>query len=616
MQQKLLATLLRDFFEIEDPAFLESVSGELELVDLPAGASLIAEGEQITDVFFIVQGRLRALARQDGRVFAAYDIGAGETIGELAFISNGPSPHGIIALRDSTLIRMSYAQFEQTLMERPKIALAVMRTIVNRARQNERTRRLPVPPRTICLIPITADADAPGFALSLQQYRVALGDAVRIILQRDPAGALGFLAPAAGADNATEFTIMVAEEQDSDWTRTCINLADEILLLADAGQKPALAPAELLLAGRAAEASVDRTLVLRHKAGTESPRNTADWLAPRAVKRHVHIRAGEARDLRRLTRLLAGRAIGVVLSGGGARGLAHIGVLNAIEDAGIEIDIIGGTSIGAVIAGWYAMEVRGEGLRAAARRAFVTGGNPVGDYNLLPLLSLSRGRRVRKLTEAEVIAAMGSLVAIEDCWTSYFCVAGNYSRAAEAVLDRGPLAKSMLASYAIPGVLPPIVLDGQLHVDGAAFNNMPVDVMEGFGAGVIIAVDLAVESSRGVDVEWLPGTAGLLLDSLKRIMGQRRRRRAPGITDILLRSIMLSSAGRQRDAGARADCRLTPKLPGIRFLDWGKLDAAVAAGYESAREQLAQAGAAEKWGNAPVKARPVAPEPEFFTATL
>jgi NTE family protein len=206
-------------------------------------------------------------------------------------------------------------------------------------------------------------------------------------------------------------------------------------------------------------------------------------------------------------------------------------------------------------------------------------------------------------------------VAIEDCWTSYFCVAGNYSRAAEAVLDRGPMAKSMLASYAIPGVLPPIVLDGQLHVDGAAFNNMPVDVMEGFGAGVIFAVDLAVESSRGVDVEWLPGTGGLLLDSVKRLIGQRRRRRAPGITDILLRSIMLSSAGRQREAGARADCRITPKLPGIRFLDWGKLDAAIAAGYESARDQLAQAGAAEKWGNAQLEA-PVAPEPEFSPATL
>jgi NTE family protein len=614
MRQKLLATLLRDFFEIDDPAFLETVSGELDLFDLPAGATLIAEGERNTDVFFIVHGRLRALGRRDGRLAAAYDIGAGETIGELGFIGNGPSPHGIIALRDSTLIRMSYAQFEQTLMERPKIALSVMRTIVNRARRNDQTRRPPVPPRTICLIPVTPAADAAGFALSLRQYRVALGDAVRIILQRDPAGALGFAAPAGGAGNAAEFTIMVADAEATDWTRTCLNLADEILLLADAAQPPTLAPAELLLSGRAAEASVDRTLVLWHPAGTPNPANTAAWLSQRAVKRHVHIRAGEAADMRRLTRLLAGRAVGVVLSGGGARGLAHIGVLNAIEDAGIEIDIIGGTSIGAVIAGWYAMEVRGEGLRAAARRAFVTGGNPIGDYNFLPLLSLSQGRRVRKLTEAEVAAAMGSLVDIEDCWMTYFCVAGNYSRAAEAVLDRGPLAKSMLASYAIPGVLPPIVLGGQLHVDGATVNNMPVDVMERFGAGVIIAVDLSVDSSRGFDVEWLPGTGGLLLDGLRRMMGQRRRRRAPAITDILLRSIMLSSAGRQREAGARADYRITPHLPGIRFLDWGKLDAAVAAGYESARAQLLQAGAEQKCGAQRVAA--VAPKPEFTPATL
>jgi NTE family protein len=586
MKQKLLASLLRDFFEIIDPKFLAGVSDEIELVDLVAGATLIAAGSLGKDVYFIIQGRLRALSPQgEGSAIAAYDIGPGETIGELGFISNGPSPHHIVALRDSTLIRMGYAQFEQTLREAPEIALAVMRMIVARSRISESKRRPPVPPRNICLIGISPGLDAAGFAELLQRYRCDLGDPVRIVTAQNPAGNLH--EPASPAGKMSPLTIMVGDMAATGWTQSCLNLADEVVLVADATQPPDLAAAEQLLAARAPEAGVDRTLVLTHPAGTRSPVGTAAWLDARAVKRHVHIRVDQERDFRRLTRLLAGRGVGVVLSGGGARGLAHIGVLNAIEAAGIEIDMIGGTSIGSVIGGWYAMEVRGQDLHEAARAAFVSKGSPIGDYNWLPLVSLSRGAKTRKITEDAVIAAMGSAIDIEDCWLNYFCVAANFSRSTEAVLKRGPMAKSMLASYAIPGVLPPIVLNGHLHVDGGAVNNLAVDVMEREGAGTIIAVDLLVESAAQVEYDWVPGTKTLLVNALRRRFGFGRRLRAPGIADIMLRSVVIASSGRQRKAAAGADITLTPKLPGIRFLDWAKVDQAVAAGFESASAQLA-----------------------------
>jgi NTE family protein len=603
MKQRLLASMLREFFDIIDPKFLQGVSDEIELIDLAAGETLIEAGSLGGDVYFIIQGRLRALEMRIGSVpVAAYDIGPGETIGELGFISNAPSPHDIAALRDSTLIRMGYAQFERTLREAPEIALAVMRTMVARGQMAEKSRRPPVPPRTICLIGVSPGLDEDGFAGMLRQYRNDLGDPVRIVTAGNPAGVLH--EPAAVAEKPVPLTIMVGDREASDWTQTCLNLADEVVLVADAGQGPDLAPAEALLAGRPPEASVDRTLVLIHPAGTRSPVNTAAWLNARAVKRHIHVRADDARDARRLTRLLAGRGVGVVLSGGGARGLAHIGVLNAIEAAGIEIDMIGGTSIGSVIAGWYAMEVRGRDLHEAAREAFVSKGSPIGDYNWLPLVSLSRGAKTRKITEDAVIAATGSAIDIEDCWMNYFCVASNFSRSAEVVLKRGPMAKSMLASYAIPGVLPPIVLNGNLHVDGGAVNNLPVDVMEREGAGMIIAVDLLVESSAQVDYDWVPGTKTLLLNKLRRRFGGGRRLRAPGIADIMLRSVVIASSGRQRQAAARADIALTPKLPGIRFLDWAKVDSAVAAGFESAAAQLGAAKADQK----PV---PVAFEPDL-----
>jgi NTE family protein len=581
MHQKLLITLLRDFFLIEDPTFLETVSGKLAFVELAAGECLVEQGAVSADVHFVLQGRLRALAVPDaGKPAAVFDIGPGETIGELAFVSRAASPHRIVAVRDSTLIRMSHAQFEQTLLERPHIAIEAMRTIFSRGQKSAQLRRKPVPPRTVCVVPVTQGLDAAAFVEELRDLRVAMGDSVRVVSERDPAGVL-----TGGAGE--EVTLMAADADVSFWTRACINLADEIVLLADAGAAPALSAVEAFLAAVPAEGAADRTLVLVHKAGTCSPRGTAAWLAARQVKRHIHVRRGEARDMRRLSRLLAGRAVGVVLSGGGARGLAHIGVLNAIEAAGIEIDVIGGTSIGAVIGGWYAMEVRGQALVEAARKAFVTGGSPIGDFNWIPLVSISRGRRAKNLTETAVTEAMGALIDVEDCWTSFYCVAANYSRSTEVVLTRGPMAKSLLASYAIPGVLPPIVLDGQLYVDGGTVNNLPVDVMEGFGVGRILAVDLMPESSRLVEVEWVPSSAALLWGDVKRRLTRRHGRRpVPGIAEIMLRSSVLSSNVRQRTARTRADVNLVPELRGIRFLDWHKLDASVAAGFESAKGQL------------------------------
>ena len=117
-------------------------------------------------------------------------------------------------------------------------------------------------------------------------------------------------------------------------------------------------------------------------------------------------------------------------------------------------------------------------------------GNPTGDYNILPLVSLLRGGRTRAITERAVLDTAGTEIRVEDTWTTYFSIASNYSTATEAVLTRGPLAKAVLASYAIPGALPPIIIEGQVFVDGGTVNNMPVDVMERFGVRTIIAVDL------------------------------------------------------------------------------------------------------------------------------
>ena len=151
-----------------------------------------------------------------------------------------------------------------------------------------------------------------------------------------------------------------------------------------------------------------------------------------------------------MARLLTGQGLGLVLGGGGPRGFAHLGVMQALDEAGVEVDAVGGTSIGAIMAGLRAMDLDHEARRERATTALVHSGNLFSPT--LPVLSLSSARRVRRLLEDP--RYFGD-VAIEQCWLPYFCVSANLTRAETVVHDRGPMAAAVRASLSLPGVFPP-----------------------------------------------------------------------------------------------------------------------------------------------------------------
>jgi len=180
----------------------------------------------------------------------------------------------------------------------------------------------------------------------------------------------------------------------------------------------------------------------------------------------------------------------------------------------IEIDVVGGTSIGAVMAAYVAADQPIGDITANARQAFAT--NPTGDFNLIPMVSLIKGLRLRRIVGQALQAQTGFEARVEDLWKSYYCVATNYSQAREQVVRRGPLLDALLASSAIPGALPPLISEGDLLCDGGTFNNFPVDVMRGMrGVGRVIGVDLSFRNPLPIPHGEVPGTWALLRDRLR-----------------------------------------------------------------------------------------------------
>jgi len=232
------------------------------------------------------------------------------------------------------------------------------------------------------------------------------------------------------------------------------------------------------------------------------PSDTARWLAHSAVADHHHLRDGHPEDMARLARMVTGTGYGLVLGGGGPRGFAHLGVLRALEEAGVPIDVVGGTSIGALMGAISALGMDDAERVARAVTAFTRSGRLVSPT--LPLVALSSGRRVDRLLAEHLGPAM-----IEDLPQRFFCVSANLTTAEEVIHERGPLWPAVRASLSLPGIFPPVYADGHLLIDGGALDNVPVEVMRArVGNGCVIAVDLSPEMEPMTAVPFGPGLSG------------------------------------------------------------------------------------------------------------
>ena len=598
--------------------YLTSLFGELgadavaflrrnvQWVEIPAGAVLMEQGAPGDSAYLSVSGRLRVyIAGGDGTPRAVRELGRGEVIGEMSLYTGEPRSATVVAIRDSVLARLDKAQFEALLARDARVSVVFTRQIIARL-QTQHLHQPASAPVTVALLPVSDGVAlgpvAEALARQLERFgRVRVVDAAAVERALNEPGA------ASREDGETDrrvasaldrieaehdFVLLPANGQPDEWTRRCVRHGDELLLLADATRAPAIHPIEqACLGGASRRSEAAETLVLLHPSDAAMPRGARQWVARRPIAGHVNIRPGLERDMGRLARILGRRAVGLVFGGGGARGFAHLGVWRALRSRGVEIDFVGGTSIGAAMAALVAADPQVDRAIDIARTAFR--GNPTGDYNLLPLISLIKGRRVRAALKWGVEALAGRPVDIEDLWKGFFCVASNYSQGREQRLSGGDLAEALRASMAIPGALPPVVRDGELLCDGGTFNNFPVDAMrEMRGVGMVIGVDLGVRGARRLDFDDVPGTWALLADRLR--PRRKRRYRLPSLASYLLNVTILYSASRQDEARRLTDLYFNPPLYRVGLLQWERFDSIVRQGEEHAVEVLDGLGAGQK----------------------
>jgi NTE family protein len=596
-QRDTLATCLTQVFGRIEESFVDAAVPLLEWIELAGGEILFEEGDEENGVYFVISGRLRASVAHDGEPRPIGEIARGETVGEMAVLTGEPRSATVAAIRDTVLAHATREVFDDLMRRHPELPIHMARIIITRLKRSA-TRQRARRPVTVCLLAATDGVDVRAFgrglADALDRWGVAALETSTLIDERFGAGAAETTARDSEAYHRVtlwlddvefwnEHVLLAADGADTEWTRRCLRHADEVLLLARADAPVVLhALEERHLVGEHPITGARQTLVLLHGEDRAHPSDTAAWLDRRPVDAHIHVRPTLPRDIARLARIVSGNAIGLALAGGGARGFAHLGVFKALEEAGVAIDLVAGTSIGAVMAAYISFDLSAQTLIECARRAFAR--NPTGDINILPLLSLVRGRRLKTAIDRAVVDAVGFDADVVDSWRTLRCVATNFSRAKEHVLARGQAAKCIRASVSIPVALPPVAWKGDLLMDGGVFNNFPTDVLEEMGAGRVIGVDLARERTRQYEHEEVPSSWPLLWDRLR---GRKQRRyRLPGLGGILMGTTILYSSSRRQQARQSADIYLNPEFGRIGLLEWKAFDRIVDIGYQHAKEVL------------------------------
>lgn len=599
-QDDLLDHHLRTYLGSVEPESLAQMRASLEWVEVAGGETLMTQGEEGDAMYLVLSGRLRAYVDDgDGVPRAVREMGRGQIIGEMSLITGEPRLATVVTIRDSVLVRLAKSQFQRLLATSPQLSVVLTRQII----QHLRAGLAPygaARPVTIALVPVTAQADAPDLARKLAVHlarvgRVRVLDAAAVDADlrepglaarddEDRAATRRVALHVNEVEAAHDFVLLVGDAAPTPWTRRCCRGADEILLLADATQPPALHATEReILMRHSGRNEAAEVLVLLHDASARCPHGTRAWLARRSVTDHLHLRPDLDADIARLARIESHTAVGLVFAGGGARGLAHLGVYRALRERGVDVDYVGGTSIGAIMAALVASDAPVDDAIDIARRSFST--NPTGDFNLLPLLSLIKGRRLRRVIHRALKELFGFEPDIEDLWKNYYCVASNYSQASESLIRHGNLGRAMRASIAIPGALPPVVHDGDLLCDGGTFNNFPVDVMRRMrGVGTVLGVDLNSRKPRRIDVDEVPGTWSLLRDRMRPYV--KRRYRFPSLLAYLMNVQILYSMSRQAHARRQTDVYFNPPLERVGMLQWNRFDEIVTQGHAHGVEVL------------------------------
>uniref|UniRef100_A0A8C7SGY2 lysophospholipase n=1 Tax=Oncorhynchus mykiss TaxID=8022 RepID=A0A8C7SGY2_ONCMY len=614
--------------------FVRQMDFAIDWMAVEAGRALYRQDDQSDCTYIVLNGRLRSVIRKaNGKKELVGEYGRGDLIGVVEALTRQPRATTVHAVRDTELVKLPEGTLNNIKRRYPQVVTRLIHLLGQKILGNLQQARGPFSGSalglssvasspdvtnpasnlsTVAVLPICDEVPINAFNLELSHALSAIGPTLLltsdIIRERLGASALdsiheyrlsGWLAQ---QEDINRIVLYQTDSSMTPWTQRCIRQADCILIVGLGEQEPALGQLEQMLENTAVRAL--KQLVLLHKEDGSGPSRTVEWLNMRSwCSGHLHLRcprrvfsrrspsklvevyekvcektADRHSDFSRLARVLTGNSIALVLGGGGARGCSHVGVIKAMEEAGIPIDIVGGTSIGSFIGALYAEERSAVRTKQRARewsKAMNSVFKTILDLTY-PITSMFTGAAFNTS-----ISKVFQDKQAEDLWLPYFNVTTDITASAMRVHQDGSLWRYVRASMTLSGYLPPLCdpKDGNLLMDGGYINNLPADIARNMGAKTVIAIDVGSQDETDL-CNYGDSLSGWWL-LWKRINPWAEKVKVPDMAEIQSRLAYVSCVRQLEVVKKSAYCEyIRPPIDRFKTMDFGKFDEIYDVGYQ------------------------------------
>uniref|UniRef100_A0A452RI91 lysophospholipase n=1 Tax=Ursus americanus TaxID=9643 RepID=A0A452RI91_URSAM len=510
-------------------SFVRQIDFALDWMEVEAGRAVYRQGDKSDCTYIVLSGRLRSVIRKDdGKKRLAGEYGRGDLIG-VETLTHQARATTVHAVRDSELAKLPTGALTSIKRRYPQVTRHTtlcsaghqfgLHTAGSKWDSGNPASNL----STVAIMPVSEDVPLTAFALELKHALSAIGPILLLtsdnIKQRLGSAALDSIHEyrlsswLGQQEDIHRIVLYQADSTLTPWTQRCVRQADCVLIVGLGEQEPTVGELERMLESTAVRAQ--KQLVLLHREDGPAPSRTVEWLNMRSwCSGHLHLccprRVFSRRsmpklvemyqrvfqrppdrhsDFSRLARVLTGNAIALVLGGGGARGCAQVGIIRALTECGIPVDMVGGTSIGAFMGALYSEERNYSQIRIRAKQwaeDMTSMVKTVLDLTY-PITSMFSGAGFNSS-----ICSVFKDRQIEDLWIPYFTITTDITASAMRVHTDGSLWRYVRASMSLSGYMPPLCdpKDGHLLMDGGYINNLPADVARSMGAKVVIAIDV------------------------------------------------------------------------------------------------------------------------------
>ncbi|KAK2818033.1 hypothetical protein Q7C36_021966 [Tachysurus vachellii] len=613
--------------------FVRQMDFAIDWMAVEAGRALYRQDDQSDCTYIVLNGRLRSVIRKtNGKKELVGEYGRGDLIGVVEALTRQPRATTVHAVRDTELVKLPEGTLNNIKRRYPQVVTRLIHLLGQKILGNLQQPRGPLGSAlglpsmasspdvtnpasnlsTVAVLPVCDEVPINAFNLELSHALSAIGPTLLlmsdIIRERLGASALesiheyrlsGWLAQ---QEDINRIVLYQTDSSMTPWTQRCLRQADCILIVGLGDQEPSLGQLEQMLENTAVRAL--KQLVLLHREDGPGPSRTVEWLNMRSwCSGHLHLKcprrvfsrrsptrlrevyekmfektADRHSDFSRLARVLTGNSIALVLGGGGARGCSHVGVIKAMEEAGIPIDLVGGTSIGSFIGALYAEERSAVRVKQRARewsKAMNSVFKTVLDLTY-PITSMFSGS-----TFNTSISNVFEDKQIEDLWLPYFNVTTDITASSMRVHKDGSLWRYVRASMTLSGYLPPLCdpKDGNLLMDGGYINNLPADIARNMGAKTVIAIDVGSQDETDL-CNYGDSLSGWWL-LWKRINPWAEKVKVPDMAEIQSRLAYVSCVRQLELVKKSGYCEyIRPPIDRFKTMDFGKFDEIYDIGYQ------------------------------------